>query len=396
MALPSSAAARLATRLAFLVAGFGVASWAPLVPFAKTRLAIGDGAMGMLLLCLGLGSVMTMSATGALAGCFGSRPIIILGGVGVSVFLPLLAIADSPVALGAALFAFGAALGTLDVAMNIHAVDVERVSDRPLMSGFHALYSIGGVAGATAMTVMLSLGLSPLTGVIINAVLMLAAMGLTAPRLIRAKGDPDGAGFALPRGVVLLLSLLAAATFLAEGAMLDWSALLITKNGLVAVAQGGLGFMLFSIAMTAGRLVGDKVVARLGDEMVLRWGGLLAVAGFVVLLAAPVAVVALSGFILIGLGAANIVPVLFRLAGVQTAMPAAQAISALSTIGYAGILIGPAGIGGVAQITGLHGAFWLLAGLFALTPLLAGRLTAPARDREVSPPPTSQPAEPGR
>jgi predicted MFS family arabinose efflux permease len=375
MVTPSSAAARLATRLSFLVAGFGIASWAPLVPFAKARLAIDDGAMGLLLLCLGLGSVLTMSATGALSARFGSRPIIILGGLGVALLLPLLALAGSPLALGAALFVFGAALGSIDVAMNIHAVEVERASARPLMSGFHALFSIGGFAGASSMTLMLSLGLSPFMGVVANAVLMLAAMALAAPRLARGTGDADGAAFALPRGIVLLLSLLAAATFLAEGAMLDWSALLITKSGLVAVARGGLGYMLFSIAMTAGRLVGDRVVARLGDRNVLRWGGLLAVAGFVVLLTAPVAVVALGGFVLIGLGASNIVPVLFRLAGAQTAMPAAQAISALSTIGYAGILVGPAGIGGIADAVGLHGAFWLLAGLFALTPLLAGRLT---------------------
>jgi len=379
MVTPSSAAARLATRLSFLVAGFGIASWAPLVPFAKTRLAIDDGAMGLLLLCLGLGSVLTMSATGALSARLGSRPIIVLGGLGVALFLPLLAVAGSPIILGAALFFFGAALGSLDVAMNIHAVDVERDSERPLMSGFHALFSIGGFAGATSMTVMLSAGLSPVIGVLANAALMLATVVLVAPRLVRAKGDQEGSMFAVPRGVVLLLSLLAAATFLAEGAMLDWSALLITKAGLVAVEQGGLGYILFSIAMTAGRLVGDKVVARLGDRAVLRWGGLLAVVGFVVLLASPVAGVALSGFILIGLGASNIVPVLFRLAGAQTAMPSAQAISALSTIGYAGILVGPAGIGGIAKTTGLHGAFWLLACLFALTPLLAGRLTAPAR-----------------
>ncbi len=379
MVTPSSAAARLATRLSFLVAGFGIASWAPLVPFAKTRLAIDDGAMGMLLLCLGLGSVLTMSATGALSARFGSRPIIVLGGLGVALFLPLLAIAGSPITLGAALFFFGAALGSLDVAMNIHAVDVERASERPLMSGFHALFSIGGFAGVTSMTVMLSAGLSPVAGVLANAALMLAAMALAAPRLVRAKGDQEGSMFAVPRGVVLLLSLLAAATFLAEGAMLDWSALLITKAGLVALEQGGLGYILFSIAMTAGRLVGDKVVARLGDRAVLRWGGLLAVAGFVVLLTSPVAGLALGGFILIGLGASNIVPVLFRLAGAQTAMPSAQAISALSTIGYAGILLGPAGIGGIAKTTGLHGAFWLLACLFALTPLLAGRLTTPAR-----------------
>ncbi|MBO9709746.1 MAG: MFS transporter [Caulobacter sp.] len=375
MVTPSSPAARLATRLSFLVAGFGVASWAPLVPFAKARLGIDDGAMGMMLLCLGLGSVLTMSATGALAARFGSRPIVILGGLGVAVFLPFLAVAGTPLALGSALFAFGAALGSLDVAINVHAVDVERAAQRPLMSGFHALYSIGGFAGATSMTLMLSAGLAPLAGVLVNAALMLAAMALAAPRLVRAKGDPEGARFAVPRGAVVLLSLLAGATFLAEGAMLDWSALLITKAGLVAVAQGGIGYMLFSIAMTAGRFAGDRTVAKLGDRAVLRWGGLVAVAGFAVLLTVPVAWLALAGFVLIGLGASNIVPVLFRLAGTQTAMPSAQAISVLSTIGYAGILIGPAGIGGLARTTGLHGAFWLLAILFALTPILAGRVT---------------------
>lgn len=379
MVKPSSAAARLATRLSFFVAGFGIASWAPLVPFAKARLAVDDGAMGLLLLCLGLGSVLTMSATGALSARYGSRPIIILSGLGAAVFLPILALAGSPGALGAALFFVGAALGSLDVSMNIHAIDVERMSGRPLMSGFHALFSIGGFAGAATMTLMLSVGLSPVVGALANATLMLSATTLAAPRLLRVKGDSDTALFAIPRGVVLLLSLLAAATFLAEGAMLDWSALLITTAGLVSVAHGGVGYMLFSIAMTAGRLVGDRVVSNLGDRTVLRWGGVVAIGGFIMLLTAPVAWLALTGFILIGLGASNIVPVLFRLAGAQNAMPSAQAISALSTVGYAGILVGPAGIGGIAKITSLQGAFWLLAGLFALTPLLAGRLTAPAR-----------------
>ncbi|MDR6530217.1 putative MFS family arabinose efflux permease [Caulobacter rhizosphaerae] len=387
MVTPSSAAARLSTRLSFLVAGFSIASWAPLVPFAKARLAVDDGAMGLLLLCLGLGSVVAMSATGALSARHGSRPIIIVGGLGVAVFLPLLAMAASPLALGAALVVFGAALGSLDVAMNIQAIDVERASGRPLMSGFHALFSIGGFAGASAMTFMLSLGAAPTVAALVNGVLMLAAMGLAAPRLLRAKGDPAGPLLVVPRGPVLLLSALAAATFLAEGAMLDWSALLITQAGLVSVARGGLGYMLFALAMTAGRLVGDMTVARLGDLAVLRWGGGLAVLGFLVLLVAPIAWIGLAGFALIGLGAANIVPVLFRLAGAQQAMPAAQAISALTTIGYAGILVGPAGLGAVAKAVGLGGAFWLLAGLLSLTPLLAGRIVNPlGTGRQVNPP----------
>src|SRR5215813_10336277 len=132
-------AARLATRLAFLVAGFGIACWAPLVPFAKQRLGVDDGVLGMLLLCIGLGSVIAMAITGVLSARYGSKPIIVAGGLGLTAFLPLLTVANTPITLGIALFMFGASLGSLDVAMNIHAVEVERAEARPLMSGFHAL-----------------------------------------------------------------------------------------------------------------------------------------------------------------------------------------------------------------------------------------------------------------
>src|ERR1700677_1529702 len=172
---------RLATRLCFAAAGFAVACWAPLVPFAKTRLGIGDGTLGFLLLCLGAGSVAAMPITGILATKFGSKPIILAGGYGVSLFLPLLVLVDRPASLGAALMMFGAALGSLDVAMNLHAVEVERALSRPLMSGFHALFSIGGFAGAGFMTLMLSSHISPFHGVIIAAVVVASAVGAAAP-----------------------------------------------------------------------------------------------------------------------------------------------------------------------------------------------------------------------
>jgi hypothetical protein len=180
----------------------------------------------------------------------------------------------------------------------------------------------------------------------------------------------------MPHAIVLLLAALAAITFLVEGAMLDWGALLLVGTGLVREAQGGLGYMLFSIAMTAGRLGGDAVVARVGDRATLVFGSLLAVAGFAVLLAATVAAVAMAavamaGFVLIGLGASNLVPVLFRRAGTQKAMPAALAIAAVTTAGYAGVLAGPAGVGFVAEIAGLSTAFWLLAALMCVVTLSA-------------------------
>jgi fucose permease len=169
---------------------------------------------------------------------------------------------------------------------------------------------------------------------------------------------------------VLLLAALAGLTFLVEGAMLDWSALLLLGCNVVDPAQGGLGYMLFSVAMTAGRLTGDRVVETLGARRVLLWGGLLTVAGFVLLLTIPGAA-SLHGFALIGLGASIIVPVLFSGAGRQKVMPAGLAIAAVTTTGYAGILAGPALLGFVSHVSNLSTAFWLLAASMMLVPLFA-------------------------
>ena len=368
-------ATRLATRLAFLVAGFGIACWAPLVPFAKARLAVDDGVLGLLLLCLGIGSVAAMLLTGVLSARYGSKPIILVGGVALAVLLPWLTIASAPWTLGLALFAFGGALGSIDVAMNIHAVEVERAATRPLMSGFHALFSIGGFAGSAVMTSLLSFGTGALASSLICAVLMVVAMALAWPRLLSGASTEGGPLFALPHGIVLLLASLAATTFLVEGAMLDWGALLLVGGGLVSEAQGGLGYMLFSIAMTAGRLAGDAITARIGDRATLIGGSLLAIAGFVVLLLAPVAAVAMAGFLLIGAGASNLVPVLFRRAGTQDVMPVGLAVAAITTAGYAGVLVGPAGVGFVAKVAGLPAAFWMLAVLLCLVTLSARVVT---------------------
>lgn len=370
---------RLATRLSFLVAGFGIAAWAPLVPFAKDRLAIDDGTLGLLLLCIGIGSIAAMMATGPLSTRYGSRPIILFGGFGLALLLPFLAIADSTLSLGLALLGFGAALGSIDVAMNIHAVDVEKASSKPLMSGFHALFSIGGFLGATVMTFLLSLSVGALEATLVVSAAMILAMLIAGPRLLRATNVHSGPIFALPRGIVLMLAALAAITFLVEGAILDWSALLISDLGLVERAQGGLAYMFFAIAMTVGRLVGDRVTQWLGDRRTMRFGGILAVSGFALALLAPIAPLALTGFVLIGLGASNIVPILFRLAGAQTVMPTGLAVAAITTVGYAGILVGPAGIGAVAHVLGLPASFWILAALLAIVPFCARAATAVER-----------------
>lgn len=365
---------RLSTRLAFLVAGFIMAAWAPLVPFAKANTGVDEAQLGLLLLCIGIGSLVAMPVTGIVSARSGPRPMILLGGTGLVVTLPVLAVLSSPLALGAALLVFGASLGTIDVAMNIHAVEVEKRGTVPLMSGFHAMFSIGGFAGAGGMTLALSQGLAPLPAAGLASLLAAAALALAAPRFLAARaGEPPR--FALPRGIVLLIALLTAITFLVEGAVLDWSALLLLERSLTSAEQAGLAYMLFSVAMTVGRLTGDRIVAALGPLRILLVGGIVTIAGIALVLLPDARLPALSGFVLIGIGASNIVPVLFSLAGRQKVFDPGLAIAAVTTCGYAGILAGPALIGFAAHLTSLPAAFWLLAGLMALVPLAASRVT---------------------
>ncbi|WP_206240590.1 MFS transporter [Novosphingobium terrae] len=372
-------ATRLATRLAFFVAGFAIACWAPLVPFAKARLGLDDATLGLLLLCLGSGSVAAMMVSGTLTSRFGTRPVILAGGAGVMLLLPCLAAAPSTALLALALLLFGASMGVLDVGMNVHSIEVERDAPQPLLSGFHGLYSIGGFAGAATMTACLSLGTGAVAGTMISTAFILLAIVLMAPRLLRTRPEGEESHFAVPRGIVLVLSGLAAVTFLAEGALLDWGALVVTDLGLLSVKHAGLGYMLFAIAMTTGRFAGDALTARIGDRAALMGGGVVAIAGFALLLSAPFAGLALSGFVLIGLGAANIVPVYFRAAGAQTVMPGHLAVAVMTTTGYAGILLGPALIGFIAQHAGLKAAFWMLAAGLLVVPLSSGLVVSRRR-----------------
>ncbi len=236
------------------------------------------------------------------------------GGLGLVVFLPFLALAGEPLLLAAALLGFGASLGTIDVAVNVHAVEVERDAPVPLMSNFHAMFSIGGFAGAGGVTALLSQGLSPTACALVASAGTLVALGLAWPRLLAARGE-EPPPLVAPKGIVLLLAALAGITFLVEGALLDWSALLVVEKGLSEPSSAGIGYMLFSVAMTFGRLTGDRIVAALGGRLVMVVGGLVTIAGLAVLLLSQWPGLAMGGFVLIGLGASNIVPVLFSLGG---------------------------------------------------------------------------------
>jgi predicted MFS family arabinose efflux permease len=365
-----------ATRLAFFIAGLAMATWAPLVPFAKTRIGIDDGSLGLLLLCIGVGSIMAMPLTGLLTGKFGCRRVILLAGVALCIDLPLLVLMDSTLGMALALLLFGAAIGMIDVAMNIQAVVVERASNRAMMSGFHGFFSVGGIAGAGGVSALLWLGLGPLQATLIAVVAILALLLIASKHLLRESGgDKEGPMFVLPRGWVMFIGLLCFIMFLAEGSMLDWSALFLTTMRGMDHNQAGLGYALFSIAMTIGRLNGDRVVNAMGRYQVLLLGSLCAAIGLALAIAIDSAIASLIGFMLVGVGASNVVPILFSAAGNQRVMPANLAIASVTTVGYAGILAGPAAIGLIAQVSSLTFALACVAALLLIVTASAKAVT---------------------
>ncbi len=367
------APARRATRIAFFVAGFGMAAWAPLVPFAKARLELGEGALGLVLLCLGIGSIVAMPWAGILAARLGCRFVITVSVALLCISLPLLATVSSLPLLIAALFAFGAGVGSIDVSINIQAIIVERDSGRSIMSGFHGLFSLGGIVGAAGVSSLLRAGASPLLATLCVAAISVIALIVASPHLLPYGSRNDGPAFALPRGIVLFIGILCFVGLLTEGSVLDWSAVFLISARGVEPHHAGLGFAAFSLTMTIGRLLGDRIMQFLGGANVIVLGGLCAASGLALATLVPVWQMALLGYALVGVGCSNIVPVLFTSVGRQSVMPESLAVPAITTLGYAGILVGPAAIGFVAHLLSLSAAFLILAVLL-LGVAASGRL----------------------
>lgn len=352
---------RQATRLAFLVVGFVAATWACLVPFAKSNTEIDEGTLGLVLLCLGFGSILAMPTAGAMSTRYGCRVVLTASSLVACAALPLLATVSSAPLLAGVLFVFGAALGSADCVMNVQAVIVERAGAKPIMSGFHACYSLGGIVGAASISILLMLGATPLNSTLATLAVMALVLLVAYPGLLPYGNPAEGPAFAVPHGTVLFLGVVCFIVFLVEGSMLDWSAVLLTEQGDTSPAQAGFAFASFSMAMTLGRLVGDRVVAKIGRRPVLAIGGLLAAGGIAIATLISIRAVALLGYALVGVGCSNIVPVLFTAVGRQKTMPQAVAVPAITTLGYAGILLGPAGIGFVAHHSNLSVAFLFVA-----------------------------------
>lgn len=353
-----------ATRAIFFVSGFGAASWAPLVPVLRERLAIADDLLGVLLLCIGIGSLLVMPIAGVLAERIGCRRVLIMSAVLYAASLLSICFVNSFWMAVPVIFFFGGLMGCMDVVMNIAAVIVEQGIGRRIMSGMHGFWSLGGFVGAGLYGVWVGLaGLTAFQSTLIAAVLMLALTAVFGRHLIPYGGGGGGSLIAIPRGIVAFVGVTAFIAFLSEGAVMDWSGVYLTTVRGMDLSLAGMGFSVFSGAMLLMRFLGDHVIQRVGQFPVAVGGALLAFVGILLVMFAPVNTLLYLGFFAIGIGSANIVPVFFSLMGRQSVMPVGTAVSAVSTMGYLGILAGPAAIGFVSAQTNLMTAFGMIAAL---------------------------------
>lgn len=364
---PDVRRAQRAVAAAFFINGTIFGIWATQVPLVKERLDLGPALLGGVLFCMAAGALLGMPLAGALMGRFGSAALVRGTAAAFCALLPVVAAAPTVPLLALALFLFGAAGGAMDVAMNAHGVAVERRLARSVMSALHGMWSLGGLVGAAGGGALLGV-VSPVQQAAAVGLAMAVLLGVAHRGLLPASADRgDGrVSFVLPGRASLLLGVLMFVAFMAEGAILDWSAVFLKEElgapGDVAAA----GYAAFSGAMAGGRFLGDAVRHRLGPVTVVRCGAALAALGLVLGLATHDAVFAVIGFGLVGIGLSNVVPILFSAAGAMREGAAGTAVAAVATLGYAGLLAGPPALGFVAAASSVGVALGLVAVLCAL------------------------------
>lgn len=376
--------AKVATQVMFLVCGLALSSWAPMVPFAKDRLGLNDGELGLLLLCLGGGALLTMPLSGFFIGKVGSRQVILISGLIAAVVLPVLLMVTNSYLMACVLFIFGCSIGSIDVAMNAHGVQVQNAMGKPIMSSLHGLFSVGGLFGSIGLGFLIKMGLIPIYAAVTIAILLILLLIVQYRKLLDYHKEKEiivkfshidetqvsNRKFQWLRWSVLILGLMCFIAFLSEGAMLDWSAIFLRDNKEVSPEFTGIGYAAFSVAMAVMRLQGDRLVSKLNSKVVVIGGSLLASFGILIVVFSPWLSLTLIGFVLLGLGAANIVPVFFSEGGRIEGLSPTVAIPVISTMGYAGQLAGPALLGAIAQHFSLIIAFETIALLFLVVALI--------------------------
>ncbi|MHA6268291.1 MFS transporter [uncultured Aliiroseovarius sp.] len=379
---PALHAARNAVIAMFVLNGALFGIWASRIPTVAGKLALDPKDLGALLLLMGAGAIAAFPLAGRWVDQHGAARVTVWLAVGYALSLLLIGLSPNLLSIAVALFFFGATHGGMDVAMNSWAGAVERHLPRPMMSRFHATWSLGAGLGAASGYAAIKLGLP------VSAHAVLAGGAVTGLSLWLAAGPSKSAQWApnpahsasrgpflaLPKGSLLLVGLTAMCASLGEGAMADWGAIFLVTTTGASEAAAAFGYAVFSVAMVAMRLAGDRVTLHLGPVPTARLAGVIAASGVALAISVATYPVALVGFALMGVGYAVIMPLAFSRATSDPDLSPGKAVAGLATLGYGGLLMGPPVIGFIAQASSLRVGFVLLLALSALIVVLAPAL----------------------
>ncbi len=367
-------AARVAVSVMFFLNGFLTASWISRIPIISETLHLSKSSLANVLVFMTIGALLGFQLVGFTLGKYGSRTSTIIMAFGLTIALPLIGLASTPVLLAAALMVFGLVNGGMDVAMNAQAVAVEQAYNKPIINSFHAIWSVGSLLGAILGGRMAGANIGPGQHFFIMAALSVLAIVYFAQTLLPAQGAKDGPRFVLPPRPLLLIGSVAFLGLMGEGAMGDWSGVYLRQNLHTTEAFATNGFVATAIAMIVARFSGDALVARFGPTWVVRIGGLVVAIGMAVALLLGSVWATLLGFACVGIGLAVIFPLTFSAAGKMKNIPEGIALPSVSTMGYTGFLVGPIIIGYLAEVVTLRGSLWVLVLVGLVATLLAGAM----------------------
>lgn len=366
-----------AVRVQFGVLGMLCGLWGAHIPSVKARYGLDEAGLAAVLFCAALGAVAMLFAAGRVIGRLGARDGCRVAGTAACAALAGILLFDTPWLLVPLMLVFGAGQSLYDVAINTEGTALEALSGRPLMGGLHGMFSVGGMAGAGVAALLIGLGVAPWLQFVGGGAALAAALLAAAPGMLPVH-PPAGEGeahFAWPRGRLLVIGLLIFAGMTAEGVMYDWSVLYLKQELQVDASSAALGYAVFAGAMAAARFGGDGLRARWDEARIVAVGASVAAAAMAVVLLAGRPAVAFAGYALVGVGVALIVPILYNAATRVPGVARAAAIASVSSIGYAGFMVGPPLIGGIAKATTLTHAMAVVA--LAAAVLAAGARAIP-------------------
>lgn len=368
---------RIATSVFFFISGFGYATWASRIPSLQQKLHLNEAELGAALFALPVGLILTLPVTGNLLSRFNGKYVMLAGTIAFNIMLALLGFTTQVWQLVLVLFCFGCSRNLMNISVNAQSVGVQALYNRSVITTFHGIWSMAGFAAAALGYLMVAGKIPPAYHFLIVGLMLVLAAFFFFSNTLDQKPVPQHErkpAFILPDKALVKFGMICFASMACEGTMYDWSGIFFRKDVHTTAAVATAGFVVYMVAMTTGRFFGDLLVSYAGVKTMLRYSGILILAGMLLAAIFPYPIIAGFGFVMIGFGVSCVVPLVFSIAGKSKTLSSGSAIASVSTVGYLGFLMVPPVVGFVAQAANLRWSFALMACLGGLMVFMVNKI----------------------